>query len=552
MKIEDLIKRKNRMAERDHGFMAVWQELGQFFMPRKSRIFNMGSGSAGTSVNKMPEGSTGLKLTSKLFDSSPMQAAILLASNLHGSLTSDAFKWFKLKCRNQDLNDIKAVAEWLDEVADRMYLAISQSNFSAEMQEVYQDGVIFGTGSIFIVEKDPYTRTFSGLRFQAQPIGGYHIAEDKDGFVNTIFTDWFMSVGAAYAMWGNDIGEKLMKMKEKDEDKMVAITHCVYPRSDEGYASAMRGKKSKPWASVYFTVEGKCIIAEGGFDGFPYAVIRWAKAAAEVWGRGPGWVALPDAKTLNQSVYMTLKAWAKGIDPPMMALHNGVIGTIKLHAGGVTTVRSMDSFKPLPQGTNFEMNQVQSDHVRNAIRDTFFNNQLQLPNGPQMTATEVERRLEIMQRFLGPTLGRLQSEGLAKIVGRVFHLMLLRNAFPPPPPQIDQSGGIDIEYQGPLARAQRATDVQAIERTIQGLLPLADIDPSVMDLLDVDVIGKLIADRNEAPPQIIRSPEALAQKRKAREDQQKAQQMGQLGKAAPLLKAISPKGMPGMGQEQAA
>lgn len=552
MKVEDLCKRRKRLQERDHNFMGVWQELGQFFMPRKSRIFNMGNAGAGTSVNKQPEGTSGLKLTSKLFDSSPMQASLLLASNLHGALTSEAFKWFKLKTRRQDLNDIKAVAEYLDEVADRIYLAISQSNFSAEMQEVYQDVVIFGTGAILILEKNTASRVFSGLRFQAQPIGGYSISEDGDGFVNTIFTDIFMSINAAFAIWGDAIGEKLLEKKEKDGDKLIAITHFVGPRTEEEYASEIRGRKQKPWASCYFWAEGKHLISEGGFDSFPYAVVRWAKAAAEVWGRGPGWVALPDAKTLNQAVYMTLKAWAKGIDPPMMSKHNGVIGTIKLHAGGVTTVRDMDGIKPMPQGTNFEMNQVQSDHIRAAIRDVFFNNQLQLPNGPQMTATEVERRIELMQRFLGPTLGRIQSELLAKIIGRAFHIMELRGALPAPPPELAQAGSIDIEYQGPLARAQRQTDVQSIERTIQALLPLGEIDPTVYDVLDVDVIAKIIADRNEAPPQILRSPEALAQKRQLRQQQQQLQMAAQAGKAAPLLKAISPKGLPGMSPDQAA
>jgi hypothetical protein len=57
---------------------------------------------------------------------------------------------------------------------------------------------------------------------------------------------------------------------------------------------------------------------------------------------------------------------------------------------------------------------------RNAIRDTFYVNQLMMQNGPQMTATEVVQRNEEKMRLLGPVLGRLQSELLRPLIDRTF------------------------------------------------------------------------------------------------------------------------------------
>ena len=86
--------------------------------------------------------------------------------------------------------------------------------------------------------------------------------------------------------------------------------------------------------------------------------------------------------------------------------------------------------------------------------------QLELNEGPQMTATEVQVRYELMQRLLGPTLGRLQSEFLNPIVERAFYSMLRGNALPPMPEVLQQIGGdLDIEYVGPLARSQKMDEV---------------------------------------------------------------------------------------------
>ena len=50
-----------------------------------------------------------------------------------------------------------------------------------------------------------------------------------------------------------------------------------------------------------------------------------------------------------------------------------------------------------------------------------------------MTATEVQVRYELMQRLLGPTLGRFQSEFLNPLIERVFGIMFRANAFLPAP-----------------------------------------------------------------------------------------------------------------------
>src|SRR5207245_52433 len=109
-----------------------------------------------------------------------------------------------------------------------------------------------------------------------------------------------------------------------------------------------------------------------------------------------------------------------------------------------------------------------------------------------------------------------------------------------PPPRILMSGAdgvepVDIEYEGPLARAQRATDVQAVERSLQDLTALFQLDPNAKDNLDTDWIARLVVERNGVPPQALRSEKQVKMIRDARIKAQ--QQMIQAKQETEALKA---------------
>lgn len=537
-----LLRRYETLLAERRLWEPTWQEIADYILPRKSGI-----------TFQRPPGS---KTTQRLFDSTALHANELLAASMQGALTSAAVKWFRLKTRREELNNLSTVAQWLDECADRIYLALQQSNFNSEMQEVYLDLGAFGTGALLIEEIEPRPgRAFSGFRFHALQIGTYVIAEDANGRVDTLYREIKMSARAAFARWGKAVGDAIERLiGSKKEFDLVTILHCVYPR--EGGVAGGPARK-KPWASVYLHKDTRHIISESGYDQFPFMVARWTKASGETYGRGPGHTALPDVKTLNKAVELTLKAWAKAIDPPQKARHDGVIGTVKLQPGGITTVTDMDALQPLDSHARFDVGQIKEETLRAAIRDVFFNNQLMLPSKTIMTATEVERQYELMQRLLGPTLGRLESELLNPLIERAFGIMLRRGALPPVPAELlpteanPDGEEIDIEYEGPLARAQRASDVSAVERTLAVLVPLSQIEPTVLDNFDFDELARFVANRNQLPPQILRDASARATIREARQRASEAAAQAQAvertaaaaGKVAPLVRALGEQGV---------
>ena len=312
-----------------------------------------------------------------------------------------------------------------------------------------------------------------------------------------------------------------------------------------------------PYASMTVDVTGRCLVRTSGYHEKPFMVPRWNKRSGELYGYGPGSVALGDIKTLNKAVELKLKAWAKAVDPPMKARHEAMVSPdVQLQNGGVTYVRDMDAIAALTElSGRLDLADMEEEKVRQAIRRMFYSDQLQLQEGPQMTAYEVQVRYELMQRILGPTLGRLIVEFLNPYIERVFWIRLRASAKDSPYRRVEdwcrQMGVVlDIEYEGPLAKAQRLQESIAMQRYLQILLPVSQVHPDVLDIVDWDAVARLQAISIGVPAGIIKAPEAVAEIRAARvaaqEEQAKLNQAEQLagaaGGIAPLVKALGDQG----------
>jgi len=301
-----------------------------------------------------------------------------------------------------------------------------------------------------------------------------------------------------------------------------------------------------PFESIYFEYKGGNELSVSGFKEFPFVVPRYLKASNEVYGRSPAMTALPDVKMLNEMCKVTIKAAQKQVDPPLLVPDDGFLLPVRTVPGGLNFYRSgtRDRIEPLNIGANNPLGLNMEEQRRNAIREVFYVNQLQLQQGPQMTATEVIQRNEEKMRLLGPVLGRLQSELLRPLIDRTFNILLRNNQFPQAPESL--SGvNIDIEYVSPLAKAQKSTELQSIMRGIEILGSLANAAP-VFDYINFDNLVKHVADIVGMPQKLLKSQGEVTAMRDQQQQQQQeqaqmqqAQQVAQMaGAAAPMAKAL--------------
>ena len=125
---------------------------------------------------------------------------------------------------------------------------------------------------------------------------------------------------------------------------------------------------------------------------------------------------------------------------------------------------------------------------------------------------------------------------LDPLVSNTFNYMLEANMVPPPPADL-QGKSLNVEYVSVLAKAQKNSAVDGINKTVQELGMLAQINPSVLDKLDTDKAIETIADMNGVPPSLIVSGEQVALIRQQRNEQQaQMQQAAQMQQTASTMK----------------
>lgn len=481
----------------------VCQEIAYYVIPRR--------------VNIMVKLSPGQKQTFNLFDSTAIKANYDLAAFTASTMTSSVIRWFGLVMSQSDLAGDKSVKEWLEQCSDRLYHAFQQSNFNSETLEMYTDLGAFGTGCLLLEEKPQKHEGFNGFQFRAEAYGSYVVVEDAEGRVHGLWRQISIPAKSVVDKWPETASEKVKDKSKKPSTayEMVEVVQAVYPRQLKQY-----GKTAKllPFASCYYELETKAKLEEGGYHEFPFFVPRWSKTAGEVYGRGPGHTALPDIKTVNKAVELTLKSWAKIIDPPLLVKDDSVVGRVSLAPAALNVIREDGAIKTFDIDAKFDVNEMLLGQTRQSIRTMFFADQLTLPDKTIITATEVERRLELMQSVLGPTMGRIETEFLQPLINRAFNILLRAGELPQPPEiivemQKTRHVDIDIRYEGPLARAQRTGDLQAINKTLGVLLPLHQADPTlrVLDNLDTDAMAVRTAETNGVPQSLIRKPAGVKQ-----------------------------------------
>ena len=515
---------------------SVWEEIENYVLPFRGQMFK----------DDLTE--TDVEWRKRwIFDSVPVESCQQLAASLNGSLTSPLIKWFALRFRQHELNRDKDAKEWLQDCEDRCWYALLDSNFNLEINEAYLE--LVGLGNTVLTEEiDGTYEDFRGLNFKAVPIKEVFFEEDFKGRVKHFYRRVFMTPVQIVDKFGDKVPESIKERAESAEavDDKVEIVFCIFER-EEIMKLVQAGKvntgkvltpERRPYGYKWFVNEtAEELGSEGGYYEMPAYIVRWSKVSGSKWGHGPAHIAMGDILTLNQMVNYILSASEKVIDPATLVTNRGVIGDLDLSAGAVTTIRDPAAVRPYESAARFDVSQLQRQELRDSIRRMFFVDQLEMKESPAMTATEVNVRYELMQRMLGPTVGRLGTDLFDPCISRTFNILYRSNRLPPAPEAVIEAGAeMDIEYLGPLSRAQKSDQVANIERYVATLGGMAQFAPEVLDVLDPVETANEVADLLTVPARIRRSEKQLKELAAKRQQQQKQammiQQMGEGGAAA--------------------
>lgn len=475
-----------------------WQQCMSYIVPRKDDITS--------SLNP------GVKKNDDLFDTTAIMANQLLGAALHGMLTNPSMRFFELVMGDPALDGDESVRAWLQEVADRMFVVMNNSNFQTEIHEIYIDQGAIGTACLYMGEHPEKI-----VHFNARNIREIYVDENNLGLIDTVNREFSWKPKQIVQEFGEKkVPDFVIEKYRKGCDDPWKVLHSVHPNESDDPST-----KHFKFKSVYMLMEQEIFLSKSGFREFPYAVPRWTKTSGETYGRGPGMEMLPDIKMVNVMMETTIRGAQLTVAPPLMVPDDGVLGRVRLTPFGLTIMRpGAGEIKPLITDARIDFGQQVVEDVRKRIRSGFYVDQLQLKDGPQMTATEVNQRAEEMLRLMGPVLGRQNFELLRPLIERVFGIMNRLGKLSPAP-GIIQGKSFDVRYSSLAARAQRASDGQNLSRALNLAAPIIQAKPEVLDNINGDAAFQYIGDIYGVPQSIMNTDQ---QRKDIRDARAKAQQ----------------------------
>lgn len=493
--IKEKLDRFEKMVSERMVTETSWQEALEYIVPRKSDV----------TVTK----TEGDKRGNELYDTTAILSNQLLSAALHSMLTNPSTRFFELTMGDPELDRTEEIKAWLHEVADRMYVVLNNSNFQTEVHEIYIDEGAIGTACLFMGEHPEKV-----IHFSARAMKEIYIDENNLGLIDIVARKFSWTPRQIVQEFGEEkVPKPVLEAYQKNVNDKWQILHIVEPKDADDKGEYARYK----FHSCYILKDHGALLSRSGYHEFPYAVPRWTKTSGEKYGRGPGTDMLPDIKMVNKMMEATIQGAQLTIRPPMLVADDGVIGKVRMTPAGLTIVRPFadQPVRPLITDARIDFGMQMVEMVRNRIRAGFYVDQLQLQQGPQMTAAEVYQRTEEKLRLMGPVLGRQHFEFLRPLIERLFGVMARRGMIPPAPKAI-QGKSLDVRYSSLVARAQRMSEGQNITRAMSVAGPILQVKPESLDLLNGDEAFKYIMDIYGVPQRVMNGQREVQKSREAR------------------------------------
>ena len=518
--IKNLKKRYQAVHGESQVTRGVWQELERYVCPFRGEMFLKESGEGSVEWDKYNK-----------YDDTAVIASQQLAASVHGAILPN-LQWFDLKFKDDDLQNINAVADWLADTGRRIYHAIDASNFSLEADELLLDMAGFGHG--FMVSESGGADD-DELVFSMVPLKEVDFEEGENG-PRCFFRTLLWKPSKIIDKFGKEnVPDSIVKLYENpnSNDKQELI-FCIFPREDKQDADTTLplAPSERPWGHVYFLLKDcEQVGEEGGYYENPVYSVPWRTVSGSQWGHGPGHVCLGDIKQLNQHRLMRTRAIEKAIDPANVTTERGLMSNLDLGPRGLTVLRDIDGLRPYEGRANFQISNQELDLLQRSIQQAFYVDQLQLKESPAMTATEVQVRYELMNRLLGPTLGRMKVDWLNRVVENVFNIELRAGRLLPMPEELqDANADIVIEYVGALATAQKAQLSQEMIGWAAEMAQLSDTYPDLRYLVNDEELGREAARLRNIPEKVVNGADKVKKDKAA--DQEQALREQQLMQAA--------------------
>ena len=500
------IKKRFKKAEAEkEQWRSIYEEAYEFCLPMR----NLYDGYYENNV-------AGTDKMRRVFDSTAIHSTSRFANRIQSSLFPPQKSWCRLKVGSDIPEERKIETQQiLDAYTDKMFSVMQQSNFDLAMGEFLLD-LCIGT-AVMIVQAGSET---SPIRYTAVPSFQITFEEGANGTVDTVYRKFKRAFNVIEKEFPDaKIPKELADKYIEDETRKVELLEATYEK--DGF--------------IYYcvsTMEGDYKLVGRTLKSMPYIISRYMVCSGEKMGRGVALYALPDIRTLNKVVELTLKNASLSIGGVWTAVDDGVLNpqTISIQAGSVIGVSSNGgsrgaSLQALPRSGDANMSQILTSDLRTNIKRMMLDESLTPENMSARSATEINAKLSELSQNLGSAFGRLINETMFPIVRRTLELMDEMGMIELPL-KVD---GLQVEVNpiSPLAMANNMEKVGEIMQFLQISQQLGGVGGS---MLKMDAVGDYIADQLGIPSKLRTTPEerkAIMEQTMALAQQQAQMQAGQ-------------------------
>lgn len=464
----------------------------------------------------------------RIYDTTAIDSIRLLASSIISGLTPASSQWFNLQVPNISTEELETDSRmWLDKAARQLFKHIHTSNYNSTAFEFFQDVAIGGMAGLYI-EKDA-----AGFKFETWQLHGMYCADKRgDGVIDTVYRIVPMTPSQMVHKFGEKKVPEYVRKMYKDDPcalKTIDVIHGIYPNM-KGGEQYNKGKfaDNMPWQSCYVDLKTSQVLKESGFHEMPVIVPRWSLLPGSEYAVGPLNDALPDVKTLNKVQEMMLTNAEMSIAGAFVIEQTSMINpnTARIKPRALIPASSTDAIKPLTAGGDFRISFEIIERLSMQVRSMLMSDELSPIDKANPTATEVQVRSQIIRQVLGPTYARLQSEFLEPLINRCFNLALRDGTLGEMPVQLQQQAFLP-EYTSPLARAQKAEDIQNMDRYEEAIVAGAQVKPEMLDIYNWEKAARKRAELEGVPQDLIRSKDEVEAIRIEQQKQAQAMQQQQ-------------------------
>lgn len=523
-KAEDLMRRHAAMQGDRYNFESIWQRVADL-------IFT------GEALFQRQYATQGERRDRFQFDSTGALALERFTAAIESVITPRTEKWAGIQPVEKALRDDMMVRRYCEELNDILfsYRYRAKAGFTTANGEHYRSLGAFGTGCTF-VEDNIQT---GGMRYRAWFLGEVFIATNFQGMVDTVHRCFEWDARQAFQRFGDGPNGEYRKAAEKGGQAKFQFLHCIAPAEDYDPDSYL---KRRPIASHYVDMNHHEIVEQGGYFSMPAIVSRMTTSPRETYGRGPAITVLNSLNTVNEMQKTLLRAGQKSADPPLLVAESDALRGFNLKSGalnyGGLNENGQQMVMPMETGKNMPLAADMTEAERQVVNEAFYVTLFQiLVENRTMTATEALLRAQEKGALLAPPMGRQQTEYLGPMIEREIDILMRQGRIPPPPPQLMEAGGeLEVEYTAPLNRLQDSEKGVAIVRTFEAIAPIAQVDPSVLDGINLAKSAQTIAKVNGMPADCLLSDDELEAKKAERAEAQQAQM---LLEAAPVAGKVA-------------